>query len=156
MEVKPGYKQTEVGVIPQEWDIGILGRICNFENGDRSSNYPSPASFVQSGVAFINAGHVSDGKIDSASMDYITPESYRRLGGGKVKPGDILFCLRGSLGKFGVVAQDFGQGAIASSLIIVRPKARSLIGEFLAFSGLTPTEFLRHSSHRVKEGHVLE
>ena len=24
MEVKPGYKQTEVGVIPEEWDVAAL------------------------------------------------------------------------------------------------------------------------------------
>ena len=27
MEVKPGYKQTEVGVIPEEWDVKPLGEI---------------------------------------------------------------------------------------------------------------------------------
>ena len=26
MEVRPGYKQTEVGVIPEEWDVSPLGR----------------------------------------------------------------------------------------------------------------------------------
>jgi type I restriction enzyme S subunit len=127
------YRQTEVGAIPEDWRVVALGKVCNFENGDRSSNYPSPSSFVESGIPFINAGHVADGKIDSAAMDYITPESYRRLGGGKVVSGDILFCLRGSLGKFGVVNDDFGEGAIASSLVIVRPKSTSLTREFLTY-----------------------
>ena len=27
MEVKPGYKQTEVGVIPEEWDVEPLGEL---------------------------------------------------------------------------------------------------------------------------------
>ena len=27
MEVKPGYKQTEVGVIPEEWEVKPLKRI---------------------------------------------------------------------------------------------------------------------------------
>ena len=26
MEVKPGYKQTEVGVIPEEWEVSSVGR----------------------------------------------------------------------------------------------------------------------------------
>ena len=26
MEVKPGYKQTEVGVIPEEWEVQALAR----------------------------------------------------------------------------------------------------------------------------------
>ncbi len=131
MEVRPGYKQTEAGVIPEDWKVVTLGSVCNFENGDRSANYPSPSSFVDSGIPFINAGHLEDGRIVTAAMDHITPESYRRLGGGKVTSGDILFCLRGSLGKYGVVSKSFGKGAIASSLIIVRPKSTSLACEFL-------------------------
>jgi type I restriction enzyme S subunit len=51
------------------------------------------------------------------------------LGSGKVKKGDILFCLRGSLGKFSKV-QEFSEGAIASSLVIVRPKLK-VTTEFL-------------------------
>jgi type I restriction enzyme, S subunit len=131
VEVNPGYKQTEVGVIPEEWDVSTLGRICSFENGDRSSNYPSPGSFRLSGIPFINAGHLAEGNISANEMNYITQEAYDRLGGGKVKAGDILFCLRGSLGKFGVVTNNFGRGAIASSLVIVRPKESALNRDFL-------------------------
>ena len=132
MEVKLGYKQTEVGVIPDDWAVSTLEKICSFENGDRSSNYPSPGSFRQSGIPFINAGHVSEGKISTSEMNYITQEAYERLGGGKIKAGDILFCLRGSLGKFGVVNDNFGLGAIASSLVIVRPRAAALSLDYLS------------------------
>lgn len=114
-----------------EWGKTILGQICSFENGDRSSNYPSPSSFRKSGIPFINAGHVADGKISPREMDYITQEAYDRLGGGKVMAGDILFCLRGSLGKFGLVSNTFGKGAIASSLVIIRPKNAEVCCEYL-------------------------
>ncbi len=33
MEVKPGYKQTEVGVIPEDWKVRSIGEsysICNY------------------------------------------------------------------------------------------------------------------------------
>lgn len=124
--MRDGYKRSDVGVIPGDWEVSTLGQVCTFENGDRSSNYPSPGSFRQSGIPFINAGHVSDGKISLSEMNFITQEAFERLGGGKVKAGDILFCLRGSLGKFGVVTDNFGLGAIASSLVIVRPKLLAL------------------------------
>lgn len=130
-EVPDGYKQTELGMIPEDWKISTLGEICSFENGDRSSNYPSPRSFRQSGIPFINAGHVADGKIFKTAMNYITQDAYDRLGGGKVKAGDILFCLRGSLGKFGSVDSDFGYGAIASSLVIIRCIKSEVSREFL-------------------------
>lgn len=33
MEVKPGYKQTEVGVIPEEWDDALLDRVAKRGSG---------------------------------------------------------------------------------------------------------------------------
>ena len=29
MEVKPGYMQTEVGVIPEKWDVKTLGSLTS-------------------------------------------------------------------------------------------------------------------------------
>jgi len=132
-DVPEGYKRTEVGLIPEEWKVSDLGSICSFENGDRGANYPSPRSFASEGIPFINAGHIGGGRIAMRDMDYITQAAFDRLGGGKVHCGDILFCLRGTLGKFGVVEPGLGEGAIASSLVIVRPRSRDLIREFLAF-----------------------
>lgn len=130
-EARPGYKRTEIGVIPEDWGIKSLADICSFENGDRGKNYPSPGSFVSSGIPFINAGHLNNGNIDFRQMDYITPERFNKLGGGKVRNGDILFCLRGSLGKFGEITDSINCGAIASSLVIIRHKASSLTKDYL-------------------------
>ncbi|MDO8177844.1 MAG: restriction endonuclease subunit S [Undibacterium sp.] len=33
MEVKPGYKQTEVGVIPEDWEVKCLGELGNVVRG---------------------------------------------------------------------------------------------------------------------------
>ncbi len=48
MEVKPGYKQTEVGVIPEEWKVVRLAAACSMKSGegitsaniDQFSQYP--------------------------------------------------------------------------------------------------------------------
>ena len=57
-------------------------------------------------------------------MNYITEDRYNLLGGGKIKKGDILFCLRGSLGKYALV--NFSGGAPASSLCIIRAKENTV------------------------------
>jgi type I restriction enzyme S subunit len=64
-------------------------------------------------------------------MNYISKENYELLSQGKFIEGDILFCLRGSLGKFAVIKSNI-YGGIASSLVIVRPKENVTI-EFLAY-----------------------
>jgi type I restriction enzyme S subunit len=33
MELKPGYKQTEVGVIPEDWEVKRLGEVAEFRAG---------------------------------------------------------------------------------------------------------------------------
>jgi len=37
MEVKPGYKQTEVGVIPEEWEVKTFEKLFNFSGGYSAS-----------------------------------------------------------------------------------------------------------------------
>ena len=97
-----------------------LGQIANFVNGDRSSNYPSGEDFVSDGVPFISAADISEHGISLEKVKRISRASFERLRSGKIRPGDILFCLRGSLGKVGLVDSTY-EAAIASSLVIVRP-----------------------------------
>ena len=120
-ELFESYLQQVFSQHGDGWVEKTLGDVCQFENGDRGKNYPSRSEFVDSGIAFINAGHIDDGVVDFTKMNYITEENYDLLSRGKIKLGDILFCLRGSLGKFAVIKNDI-QGAIASSLVIVRPQ----------------------------------
>ena len=115
------------------WKTMRLGDVCEFENGDRGKNYPSKKHQVEKGIPFINAGDLSaDGKITSDGMAYITNERFELLGAGKIEIDDILFCLRGSLGKC-AINNSFDKGAIASSLVIIRPDKSELIPEFLLY-----------------------
>ena len=103
-----------------KWETVRLGDVCQFINGDRGKNYPSSTDFVDTGIPFVNAGHLNDEQISLENMNYITEDKYESLGSGKMQRGDILYCLRGSLGKHAIV--NIEKGAIASSLVILRPK----------------------------------
>ena len=128
------YKKSEVGAIPEDWNLAKLGEVCSFENGDRGVNYPSGNDFVANGVPFVNAGHLGAGNIKTDQLDYITRAKFDILGNGKFRPGDILFCLRGSLGKFAMVDNSLREGAIASSLIIIRPRQTSMtVAYFISY-----------------------
>lgn len=105
--------------LPEGWTRASVASLAKLENGDRSKNYPSRSAFVSVGIPFINAGHLERGKVQMSEMNYISEERYALLRAGKTIPGDILFCLRGSLGKVALVA-NIDRGAIASSLVIVR------------------------------------
>ena len=50
MEVKPGYKQTEVGVIPEDWEVDTLGELSKLPERHLAAVRPShsegQASFI--------------------------------------------------------------------------------------------------------------
>ena len=108
-------------LLPKDWHWRRLGDLAELINGDRGQNYPNKAEYVSKGVPFINTGHIDpDGSLSSDRMNHLSREKFNSLRSGKVRKGDLVYCLRGAtLGKTAVVGYE--EGAIASSLVIVRP-----------------------------------
>ena len=120
------------------WVLASLGDVCEFENGDRGKNYPNRSEYVDSGVPWINTGHIQpDGTLSETEMNYITKEKFDSLRSGKIRTGDLVYCLRGAtLGKTALV-DPLTVGAVASSLVILRP-SKSLNSRFLYYFLTSP------------------
>lgn len=131
-ELLAAIRRKSFTSLQDTWPLSSLGEVCTFENGDRGANYPGKQHRVAEGVPFINAGHLTETGIDFSDMDYISPDRFALLGNGKIKPNDVLFCLRGSLGKFACV-DDLDTGAIASSLVIMRVTEKITLGYLLEY-----------------------
>ncbi len=63
MEVRPGYKQTEVGVIPEDWDVKPLGELSTSNGVGRTSmanpEYSRAAVSHSSSITNIESRHDS-------------------------------------------------------------------------------------------------
>ena len=112
--------KKRLGNFSGEWFDCTLDSIAYVLNGDRGVNYPSGDDFIEYGIPFINAGNISNNIVDVSTVDYISIEKYNSLGGVKIQKNDIIFCLRGSLGKCAI--SNFTGGAPASSLCVIRAK----------------------------------
>lgn len=116
----PPIEEDEIPYkLPENWKWVQLGEVVQFINGDRGKNYPSSKDKVDSGIPFINAGHLANGEVNFKNMDFITEAKFASLGSGKIERNDLIYCLRGTLGKSAVV-KNFDKGAIASSLVLLR------------------------------------
>ena len=104
-----------------EWEQRKLGDYCDMYNGDRSSKYPNAQDMVAEGIPFINAGDLENGHVNLTTCNKISREKYDDLGGAKLQIGDIVYCLRGTLGKNAYI-DNFPEGTVASSLVAIRPK----------------------------------
>ena len=107
--------------IPASWQWIRLGASAILINGDRGRNYPNQSEYVPKGIPFINTGHIEpNGSLSAETMHYLTKEKFNSLRSGKIQRGDLVYCLRGAtLGKTAFVAP-YEEGAIASSLVIIR------------------------------------
>src|SRR5688572_18482673 len=65
MEVKPGYKQTEVGVIPEEWDVRALPNVSWFQEGPGLRNW----QFTSTGMKVINVTNLENAVLNLERTD---------------------------------------------------------------------------------------
>jgi len=136
------------------WSTSTLDNAADFINGDRGKNYPSSSDYVANGIPFVSASDLDGRRIDLSGATFISQGAYDRLGSGKIEQGDILFCLRGSLGKIGL-AMGIQKGAIASSLVIIRPK-QNTTRDFLYYilSGSTGKTIARELDNGSVQGNL--
>ena len=105
--------------LPISWKWVRLSDICCIMNGDRGKNYPAKHTLIDKGIPFISALNIQNGTIvKDDKLKCMTQQQYDKLGAGKLIKGDVVLCIRGSLGKHGIYP--FNSGAIASSLVILR------------------------------------
>ncbi|HBB5162635.1 restriction endonuclease subunit S [Escherichia coli] len=108
--------------LPEGWEWCKFGLTSEFINGDRGSNYPNKNEYVSQGIPWINTGHIEkNGTLTVTEMNFITERKFNELRSGKIQKGDLVYCLRGAtFGKTAFVIP-YETGAIASSLMIIRP-----------------------------------
>ena len=70
MELRPGYKQTEIGVIPEDWEVQTLGDVASLINGKAHENdICDDGKYIVVNSKFIS----SDGKIQKYSNNCFCP-----------------------------------------------------------------------------------
>ena len=120
MEVRPGYKQTDVGVIPKEWECGKLEEYFSFI----SYGFTNPMPTVEHGVFMVTAADINDGRLQLETARKTTEQAYRTLLTAKSKPrkDDILLTKDGSLGRLALVHDE--QICINQSVAVIRPNEK--------------------------------
>lgn len=99
-EVTPGYKQTEVGVIPEDWEVTTVGDEFSIQLGKMLD------SEKNSGVTkpYLGNRAVQWGRIDLSDIGAIklTPSDLQRY---RLREGDLLVCEGGEVGRAAVWSQ---------------------------------------------------
>jgi type I restriction enzyme S subunit len=100
-----------------------LGESTVFENGDRSSNYPSGDEIKDAGVLFLSTKNIREHRLDLSTTSFITEEKFASLSRGKARKNDLLITLRGTLGSCCIFNGPYETAFINAQMMIIRPKA---------------------------------
>lgn len=76
------------------------------EDGNHGEYRPRPDEFVDSGVAFIRAADMNDGRVLFDSASKINEHAKKRITKGIGLPGDVLLSHKGTVGKVALVPND--------------------------------------------------
>ena len=101
-----GYKQTEIGVIPMDWDIKKLKDIANYRRG----SFPQPYGLEKwydnnFGMPFVQVVDVDD----NFKLKNDTKQKISKLGAKLsvfVKKGTIILTIQGSIGRVCITQYD--------------------------------------------------
>ncbi len=95
MEVKPGYKLTEVGLIPEEWDAKRLDELGKWKGG-MTPSMQNPCYWRDGSVPWISSGDVKSVELKSTGS-YITSEAVRRGTTTMLPAGSIVLVTRSGI-----------------------------------------------------------
>lgn len=108
---RSGHKQTEVGVIPGDWEctsVGELVRDGMLEkplDGNHGNIHPKSGDFVSFGIPFVMANNVRGGRIDLTNCAFIRKEQADSLQKGFSRPGDVLLTHKATIGNTAIVGE---------------------------------------------------
>src|ERR1035437_1211508 len=125
--IRPGYKQTEIGMITDEWDISKVGDVCGCIVPGRNK----PKRF-DGDIPWITTPDLEDGKPVTRSRIglCISRDETKAVGSKIVPPGSVLMSCAGELG---IVALTQTEIVVNQQLHVFIPTGR-IDGTFLLYA----------------------
>ena len=94
--VKPGYKQAEVGVIPEEWEVSGLQQVCR---ATITYGIVQCGPHIRDGVPYIRVSDMDEPELAVDAMLRTSKSIAAKFARSTVEKGDLVYALRGKLGE---------------------------------------------------------
>ncbi|MBU1330811.1 MAG: restriction endonuclease subunit S [Gammaproteobacteria bacterium] len=128
MDIRPGYKQSEVGVIPEDWEADELGRFWGVKDCKHVT-----ALFIANGYPLASIKEVQKRFVDLDDSKQTTLRFYNLLieGGRKPRVGDLILSRNATVGEVAQVAEWHPPFAMGQDVCLLRKKTSRLSTDYL-------------------------
>ena len=126
--MRPGYKRTEVGVIPDEWDVVTAAELCELVV-DCKNRTPPISSSGSYGV--VRTSNVRNGRFVRKDLRFTDLRSYREWTARAIpQAGDVLITREAPLGEVCAVPSDL-HVCLGQRMMLYRPNPELLNSGYL-------------------------
>lgn len=128
------FKQTELGEIPDDWEVKNINKECIIKarigwQGLKSTEYLDSGDYI-----LVTGTDFDNGFINWKSCSYVTKWRFDQDKNIQIKQGDVLVTKDGTIGKIAFLDSIPMQGTLNSGVFVVRPKSSDKIDSvFLSF-----------------------
>ena len=130
MELKPGYKQTEVGVIPEDWDVTSLGSVSELTSGTTPSRTLMDRYFKNGSIAWVKTLDLNNSdiwKTEECVTNLALQETCLRVN----KIGTVLVAMYGGFNQIGRTGLLRIPAAVNQAITAIYPTKGVLVSEYL-------------------------
>jgi len=122
------FKETEIGLIPEDWEITTFDKVISHIVDNRGRSAPTS----EKGIALIATNCIKETGLfpTKEKIRYVSEETYNNWFRDHPKPDDIIIVNKGTPGMVCLVPEyvDF---CIAQDMVAVRPNRDKIYGRFL-------------------------
>lgn len=129
---KVQLKETEIGIIPEHWEVKKLGDIAS---NIRSGSTPRGGSttYLDKGIPLIRSQNVLMNNLVLDDVAYVSKETHETMLRSQIQPGDVLLNITGaSIGRVAIAPSTLKEANVNQHVCRIRPK-EELISEFLSY-----------------------
>lgn len=130
--VKKGYKQTEVGAIPEKWIVSTIGSIADVKTGPFGSALHAE-DYVQDGTPIITVEHLGETGLTRQNLPKVSEEDRHRLSAYSMQEGDIVFSRVGSVDRNAYVTASENGWLFSGRILRIRAKSEKLSTQYLGY-----------------------
>ena len=130
MEQTPKSKQTELGAIPEDWEVGTLSNLL-FIKGRIGWKGLKKSEFSKKGIVIINGPNIKNKRVDWNSCLRVPQWRYEESQEIAVQENDILMTKDGTIGKIAYIEHLPEIATLASGIFLIRSKSKTLNQNFL-------------------------
>lgn len=102
MELREGFKQTDIGIIPEDWDIAIIEDIAKVSSGKRLPK-GAKLSIKETMFPYIRIVDMNEGSIAQNDIMFVPEDVFPAIKNYRIFISDIFISVAGTLGIVGKI-----------------------------------------------------